>query len=112
VVPARSSCHGSLLIRRAQRARRQAETPLSVLCRFPRPALCLRSRCSKPGLSPGLQHPLRIEPSTTQSPLHAEEHCAVTILRKVDDQIGLDFETQWIATFAGSHSVRDQSRGD
>jgi len=29
----------SLLIRRAQRARRQAETPPIVLCRFPRPAL-------------------------------------------------------------------------
>jgi hypothetical protein len=42
VVPTRSSCHGSLLIRRAQRARRQAETPLSVLCRFPGPALTLR----------------------------------------------------------------------
>src|SRR6516165_9922810 len=39
VVPAWSSWHGSLLIRRAQRARRQAETPPIVLSRFPRPAL-------------------------------------------------------------------------
>jgi hypothetical protein len=30
----------SLLIRRHQRARRQAETPPIVLCRFPGPALC------------------------------------------------------------------------
>src|SRR5262245_15021480 len=44
VVPARSSRHRSLLIRRPQRARRQAETPLIVLCRFPRPALVLSSR--------------------------------------------------------------------
>jgi hypothetical protein len=36
----------------------------------------------------------------------------VTILRKVDDQIGFEFETQWIATFAALHSVRYQSRGD
>ncbi|MDH2403733.1 aldehyde dehydrogenase family protein, partial [Bradyrhizobium sp. SSUT18] len=32
-------CSWSLLIRGAYRARRQAETPLSVLCRFPGPAL-------------------------------------------------------------------------
>ncbi len=32
----------SLLIRRAQRARRQAEIPLIVLCRFPGPALYLK----------------------------------------------------------------------
>src|SRR5262245_14720807 len=41
VVPARSSLHRSLLIRRLQRARRQAETPLIVLCRFAGPALYL-----------------------------------------------------------------------
>src|SRR3979411_221265 len=29
---------------RAYRARRQAETPLSVLCRFPGPALCTRGQ--------------------------------------------------------------------
>jgi len=32
-------CSWSLLIRWAQRARCQAETPLIVLCRFPGPAL-------------------------------------------------------------------------
>src|SRR5664280_1927879 len=32
-------CSWSLLIRRAQRAHCQAETPLIVLCRFPEPAL-------------------------------------------------------------------------
>jgi len=31
----------SLLIRRLQRARRQAETPPIVLCRFPGPPLCV-----------------------------------------------------------------------
>ena len=36
-------CSWSLLIRRAQRARRQAETPLIVLCRFPGPALITTS---------------------------------------------------------------------
>jgi hypothetical protein len=34
----------SLLIRRPQRARRQAETPLIVLCRFPGPALQVEYR--------------------------------------------------------------------
>ena len=39
MVSARSSLTWSLLIRGPQRARRQAETPLIVLCRFPGPAL-------------------------------------------------------------------------
>src|SRR6516165_4204129 len=47
VVPAWSSWHGSLLIRRAQRARRQAETPPIVLSRFPRPALIFLAESRK-----------------------------------------------------------------
>src|ERR1700730_9931997 len=37
---------------RAQRARCQAETPLIVLSRFPRPALRAFTTASRPGLSP------------------------------------------------------------
>src|SRR5665648_627817 len=39
-------CSWSLLIRWAQRARCQAETPLIVLCRFPGPALDDRLACT------------------------------------------------------------------
>jgi len=38
-------CSLSLLIRWAQRARCQAETPLIVLCRFPGPALINNALC-------------------------------------------------------------------
>src|SRR5215207_3225729 len=40
-------CSSSLLIRRPQRARRQAETPPIVLSRFPRPALRMERALGK-----------------------------------------------------------------
>jgi hypothetical protein len=48
----------SLLIRRAQRARCQAETPLIVLCRFPEPALSPHNgeKTNHPPDDPGI-HP-------------------------------------------------------
>jgi len=44
-------CSLSLLIRWAQRARCQAETPLIGLCRFPQPALIMDENLSRATVS-------------------------------------------------------------
>src|ERR1019366_6874226 len=50
-------CSWSLLIRGAQRARHQAETPLIALCRFPGPALTEAAYyCSTVRTSPQTRH--------------------------------------------------------
>src|SRR4029450_3592566 len=90
----------SLLIRRPQRACRQAETPLIVLCRFPGPVLLnchrysWREKCmlslSESGVAMTILAPRHITPYQYKQPVSFGEHWMMLRPRESLDQRVLD----------------------